>query len=111
MLGSAKKPVPTSAELKAAYFEWKKKEKRFNVVAKRRKSESSIELAARSAEDAFEVVCALLRNGTGARPNEACAVVLADGCHLVAFRLDGERSGNDSLQVQLVSSKRVFHAS
>ena len=85
MAKNEKQPGVTAARLKAAFHDWRKKERRCNTIAygKRQYSEPVLEAAAPSAEDAFESALSLLRRATGAKHHQSCAVVLPDGSHLV----------------------------
>ncbi len=99
----------TSAELKAALDDWKEKEKRFTQAAtdKANYSESSLDEAAKAAEDAFRVAHDLLRQAAQAEPDESCAAVLDDGSHVVVIHETGEQPGDERTKLLHVPASKV----
>ena len=108
----ATKPKVIAAELRAAFDDWKSKQRRFMAMAtgKRAYPESVIDSVAESAEDAFEVAYKLVLRATGARYNQACVAILPDGSHLVAVSNDGDDS-NEWFKLQLVPACKVVNLS
>ena len=109
MAKRATKPKVTAAELRAAFDDWKKKERRFIAIAKGKREypESVIDSLARAADDAFRVAYNLVLRTTGAKYNQACVAILADGSHLVAVRDAGDYISNEWVKLQLVPASKV----
>jgi hypothetical protein len=98
----------TAEELKAAFSDWQRTNRRFNRIAKnKRHPESIVDAAARASDKAFTVVDSLLRRATGAKRHQACAVVLPDGSHLVAVTEPASLVQEKSAKLVLVPIGRV----
>jgi hypothetical protein len=102
----------TAEELKAAFDDWQRTERRFNRIAKdKRHPESTIDAAARASNKAFTVVYSLLRRATSAKRHQTCAVVLPDGSHLVAVTELASLVQEKSVKLVLVPIGRVTRLS
>jgi hypothetical protein len=109
MTRRSKKSQVTGAKLKAAFDDWKRKERHFLALAHgaRNHSESTIDLAARASEEAFALAYKMLLGATGSRTNQACVAILPDGSHMISIRQTRHFSGDEQVIIELVPASRV----
>jgi hypothetical protein len=109
MTRRSKKPQVTSAELKAAFDDWKRKERRFTALASRMRKhpETTIDLAARASEEAFNFAYKMLLRATGSKNNQACVAILRDGSHMITVRQTRHYTDDERVMVQFVPATRV----
>jgi hypothetical protein len=113
MTRRSKQRQVTGAELKAAFDDWKRKERCFTALASgmRKHPESSIDLAARASEEAFNFAYKMLLRATGSRNNQACVAILPDGSHMVAVRQKRQFTSDERVTLELVPASRVVSLS
>jgi hypothetical protein len=109
----SKKSQVTGASLKAAFDDWKRKEKRFTALAygKRKHPESTIDLAARASEEALNFVYKMLLRATGSKNNQACVAILPDGSYMITVRQTQNYTDGERVVLQLVPAIRVARLS
>ncbi len=100
-------------DLRAAFEDWRKKERRFNTLStgKRQYSESVIDEAARAAEGAFALIHSRLLHSTGARRDQDCAAIFPDGSHLVVVIEHAGPAREKSVTIRLIPRQRVARLS
>ena len=104
-----KKSQVTGAALKAAFDDWKRKERRFTALAsgKRKHPESAIDLAARASEEALNFAYKMLLRATGSKNDQACVAILSDGSHMITVRQTQNYADGERVVLQLVPATRV----
>jgi hypothetical protein len=107
------KPAVTAQEVKEAFDDLRKKERRFNHLAygKRQYSELLIDAAARNVDVAFNLVHSLLLRANGAKHHQACAAVFPDGSHLVVVSVRAGPVREKLVKLELIPPHKVTRLS